>query len=143
MSLLRKVSYCYTLQENITCFQLSSLLICFILYPGFNPSASLTNNVAANANAGVQRAPAAYLSSSSSSSGPALFGHWGHSYPDTATGATGAAGAAGGAGGALQPYSGTAGAAGGALQPYSGVGAAGGAGAALQPYSRGNKSCGS
>ncbi|CAK6975994.1 protein PRRC2A-like [Scomber scombrus] len=92
-------------------------ICCLPVKKGFNPSASHTNNAAAT-NAGVQREPAGHLSASSSSSGPALFGHWGHSYPDAHSSAHSGAGAA--------PYSG----AGAALQPYSG------AGAALQPHSR-------
>ncbi|CAK6975997.1 protein PRRC2A-like [Scomber scombrus] len=91
-------------------------ICCLPVKKGFNPSASHTNNAAAT-NAGVQREPAGHLSASSSS-GPALFGHWGHSYPDADSSAHSGAGAA--------PYSG----AGAAL--YSGAGD----GAALQPHSR-------
>ncbi|CAK6962822.1 hypothetical protein KUCAC02_004220 [Scomber scombrus] len=105
-------------------------ICCLPVKKGFNPSASHTNNAAPNA--GVQREPAAHLSSSSSS-GPALFGHWGHSFPDTDS----SAGAAPYSGAGAAPYSG-AGAApysGAGAAPYSGAGAAPYSGAGAAPYS--------
>ena len=107
-------------------------------HPGFNPSVSHTNNAAAPS-VGVQRAPEAHLSSSSSS-GPALFGHWGHA---SGAGAGAGAGAAlyGGTGAAPHSRAGAALYAGAGAAPHSGAGAAlyAGTGAAPHLYSRGNK----
>ncbi|CAK6979162.1 protein PRRC2A-like [Scomber scombrus] len=80
-------------------------ICCLPVKKGFNPSASHTNNAAPTA--GAQRAPAAYLSSISSSSGPgfgagaALHSGAGDAFQSGAGGALHS-----GAGAALQPYSG-------------------------------------